>query len=359
MKKYISLLIFLFFIPNFIYAESFPTFPMAFWGTVNMPANTVIRAYYGSVLAGALTTQEPGIYGYTEPTKQKLVIGEGLGPINFTFQTISGIETSGCSNVSYTGFTSGLTIEKNLYFYTSGCGGAGGGGGGGDASIPIITLNGGNITINQGSTYIDAGASALDLADGNITANIVTVNPVNTNIVGTYIISYNVSDAAGNSAVTATRTVNVVAIISGGGGGGGGGYSYYTINASAGANGSINSPGSSSMAYGSSKTYTIFPNAGYKVGDVLVDNVSKGSITTYTFSTINANHAISATFSAVSVTTIVTKVGDANGDGKVNKYDFSLMMASWNKTGSNVCDFNNDGKVDKYDFSLLMLKWGL
>ncbi len=56
---------------------------------------------------------------------------------------------------------------------------------------------------------------------------------------------------------------------------------------------------------------------------------------------------------------ITTNQTDANGDGKVNKYDFALLMANWGKTGSNICDFNGDGKVDKYDFSLLMSKWSI
>jgi len=60
-------------------------------------------------------------------------------------------------------------------------------------------------------------------------------------------------------------------------------------------------------------------------------------------------------FSTPPVTTIT---GDINGDGKVNKYDFSLMMADWGKTGTNLrSDFNRDGKVDKYDFAILMAKW--
>ncbi len=56
-------------------------------------------------------------------------------------------------------------------------------------------------------------------------------------------------------------------------------------------------------------------------------------------------------------TTPTTKIGDANRDNKIDKYDFALMMANWGKTGTNSCDFNNDGKVDKYDFALLMLNW--
>jgi len=50
--------------------------------------------------------------------------------------------------------------------------------------------------------------------------------------------------------------------------------------------------------------------------------------------------------------------GDINDDGKVDKYDFALMMAEWGKTGLNIfSDLNKDGKVDKYDFSLLMVNW--
>ena len=52
-------------------------------------------------------------------------------------------------------------------------------------------------------------------------------------------------------------------------------------------------------------------------------------------------------------------VGDVNGDSKVDKYDFALMMSAWGQTGSDLAaDLNSDGKVDKYDFSLLMLNWG-
>ncbi|MCB9807151.1 DUF5011 domain-containing protein [Candidatus Peribacteria bacterium] len=47
-----------------------------------------------------------------------------------------------------------------------------------------------------GSVYSDAGATASDNVDGDITANIITVNPVNTNVLGSYTVTYNVSDAA-------------------------------------------------------------------------------------------------------------------------------------------------------------------
>lgn len=75
---------------------------------------------------------------------------------------------------------------------------------------PVITLNG-NPTVNLivNGSYADAGATASDSLDGDITANIVVVNPVKTNVVGTYTITYNVTDSSGNNAQQVTRTVNV------------------------------------------------------------------------------------------------------------------------------------------------------
>lgn len=84
-----------------------------------------------------------------------------------------------------------------------------------DTTKPVITLTGeSTITVQPAATYIDPGATATDNVDGNITAKIVTTNPVNTQIANTYTVTYTVTDTAGNQAQL-TRTVNVLA---GGGG---------------------------------------------------------------------------------------------------------------------------------------------
>ncbi|SFV60527.1 MSHA biogenesis protein MshL [hydrothermal vent metagenome] len=81
-----------------------------------------------------------------------------------------------------------------------------------DTTKPIITLIGeSTITLIQGTTYTDAGARALDDKDGDISSNIQVDNPVDTNHVDTYNITYNVSDSSGNSANEVTRTVIVKA----------------------------------------------------------------------------------------------------------------------------------------------------
>jgi len=369
-----------------------------------------------------------------------------------------------------------------------------------DTTLPVITLISGNMTIYQGSTYIDTGATALDNVDGNITANIVVVNPVSaTSTAGAYAITYDVSDTAGNHAIEITRTVNVLAVassaqllsdntmvsasapeilvddnntassvitipnnvtnatinvsalttstatsvtatIQG----------AITINASttigainveipaniqitAGTstwNGIINVPQikensavtatpdsgntaavSAVIEIGFGNTLLSFDKAvrikitgqagkyaGYSrngvftpiinvcsadlqaIGDALAAGgdckISVGSdliiwtkhftnFVTYTQTAIppassggGGGGGGGGGYTPPTIPTL-NKKADINGDNKVDKYDFSLMMANWGKLGSNTCDLNNDNKVDKYDFALLMSKWGL
>ena len=80
-----------------------------------------------------------------------------------------------------------------------------------DTTSPVTTLVGSStIQTEIGSVYTDLGATATDNLDGDITANIVSVSTVNTNMLGTYSVTYNVSDAVGNKAQIVTRTVEVV-----------------------------------------------------------------------------------------------------------------------------------------------------
>lgn len=79
-----------------------------------------------------------------------------------------------------------------------------------DTTIPVITLLGNSVvTLVEGGSYVDAGATATDNIDGNITSSIVTTGTVNTNVPGTYTKYYNVSDSAGNAATQVTRTIIV------------------------------------------------------------------------------------------------------------------------------------------------------
>lgn len=81
-----------------------------------------------------------------------------------------------------------------------------------DTTKPVITLLGTNPqSIVQGTAYTEEGATATDNVDGDITSRIIIdSSAVNTAVIGSYIVTYTVSDTAGNTEI-ATRTVNVVA----------------------------------------------------------------------------------------------------------------------------------------------------
>ena len=80
-----------------------------------------------------------------------------------------------------------------------------------DTGAPIITLNGDNVVrILQSSTYIDAGASAVDSIDGQVSIITEGVDNVDTAVVGNYTIVYKAVDSSGNTA-TKARVVIVEA----------------------------------------------------------------------------------------------------------------------------------------------------
>ncbi|MFZ9875033.1 MAG: MBG domain-containing protein, partial [Candidatus Methylacidiphilales bacterium] len=78
-----------------------------------------------------------------------------------------------------------------------------------DTTVPVVTLNGpAVINLYVGDTFADPGATALDPVDGILTDEILVTGFVNTAVAGSYTLTYQVQDAAGNLG-QATRTVNV------------------------------------------------------------------------------------------------------------------------------------------------------
>ena len=73
---------------------------------------------------------------------------------------------------------------------------------------PVITLSGSStMNIALGSTFVDPGATCTD--DVDPTCTITVSGSVNTNIIGTYILTYRAVDTSGNIAIPVTRTVIV------------------------------------------------------------------------------------------------------------------------------------------------------
>jgi len=109
-------------------------------------------------------------------------------------------------------------------------------------------------------------------------------------------VSVTVTGGCGTSPVV--RTLNITPM--------------YRITASASAGGTISDPGVNSNCDGQNRTFTITPDPCFSIVDVIVDGISQGPVNTYTFSNIQANHTISASFAALSTINTPVVSGPTN-----------------------------------------------
>jgi hypothetical protein len=86
-------------------------------------------------------------------------------------------------------------------------------------------------------------------------------------------------------------------------------FATNSITASANKGGSISPSGVTWVPNGDSQSYTITPNTGYQITNVLVDGVSVGAVSSYTFTNVTGNHTIAATFAAATVVLAINAGG--------------------------------------------------
>jgi hypothetical protein len=99
------------------------------------------------------------------------------------------------------------------------------------------------------------------------------------------------------------------------------------------------------VTYGTNLTYTITPEVGYKIDDVLIDNQSVGPVTTYTFSNAKGDHSISVLFSVIPLSINV----DANPGGSVSPEGTTIVNYGSEITCTFIPDYGyriNDVKID-------------
>ncbi len=131
-----------------------------------------------------------------------------------------GTSVTGATSVVHTGFAYGATVTaypflgvhtitasdaslntsiKNIYVRATQ-----------DITLPVLSRIGADTVYTEvGSVYTDLGATASDFFFGSITSSITVTSTVNINKVGAYTVTYQVMDAAGNAAVSISRTVMV------------------------------------------------------------------------------------------------------------------------------------------------------
>ena len=130
----------------------------------------------------------------------------------------------------------------------------------------------------------------------------------------------------------------------------------YTITASSGPNGSI-SPGTTSVPAGNSLSFTISPNSGCMILQVLVDGVAMGAVSSYTFTNVNANHTIQASFAGqYTINTIAGSHGSISPPGPVSiasggTQSFSILSDSGYTVDRVLVDGVSVGAVSSYLFT--------
>lgn len=87
--------------------------------------------------------------------------------------------------------------------------------------------------------------------------------------------------------------------------------------------------------------------------------VVNGITTSPTPITISGDGHLLASVNVSGLTQGTAKPADLNNDGKIDIYDYNLLVANFGKTGSNITgDIDHNGRVDIYDYNELVANFG-
>jgi PKD repeat protein len=162
-------------------------------------------------------------------------------------------------------------------------------------------------TVSPESTFLNNTQALPDFntLDGQLTFNNPNTTPFYYDYNTTNVTQPHLRDAVVEVAVWSG------AVTSYGGGGPTPINGTHTIYASAGSGGTISPIGSVIVSDGANQPFTITNNTGYHISDIVVDGVPNGTIPSYTFTNVNQDHTITASF-AIDTFTITPSAG-ANG----------------------------------------------
>ena len=179
------------------------------------------------------------------------------------------------------------------------------------ANLICLTLGGGSVTnfainagadpngsiVPSGNVSVQSGNSQTFTITPNATCNItnVVVDGISVGTPSSYTFNNVVTNHTINAYFSASSITN------------------FTINSSAGPNGSIVPSGSVIVGSGSNQTFTISGNTGYVPVNVLVDGSSVGTPSSYTFNNVLTNHTISVSFASTTTNFTINASAGANG----------------------------------------------
>jgi hypothetical protein len=238
--------------------------------------------------------------------------------------TVDGSSAGAVTSYTFTNVTANHTI--NVTFSTQSYNITASAGAGGSISPS------GAVAVNYGSNQSFTVTPSTGYHISDVKADNVSVGAVS---------AYTFSNVTAAHTIAATFAINT-----------------YTLTATAGSGGSISPAGSTTVNYGASQSYTITPNTGYNISDVLVDGVSVGAVSTYSFTGVSAVHTISATFglNTFTITASAATGGTISPSGAVTvTYGGNKTFNITPSTGYRISDVKIDnssvGAVSTYTFT--------
>jgi len=158
-----------------------------------------------------------------------------------------------------------------------------------EVNTPTVTITG-KVTDNVGVVSVWVGAKKAEFApDGTFSEPVSLDEGINT----IKVVAFDTSGNKGEKDLTVTYKKT------------------FTIVSLAGHGGLISPSGTITVNSGDSMAFTITPNSGYKISLVKVDGISKGSISSYTFTNITSDHTIEVMFEKSTIV-LILKIGDSS-----------------------------------------------
>ena len=261
---------------------SVQTSPYTFTGLAGGSHTVDVKDANNCTTPASITVDEPSALSLTLTKTDITCNGAGDGTVTATF-------SGGTGTLQVQIDAGGYSVQTSPYTFA--------GLAGGSHTVDVKDANNcttpSSITVNEPVLLtVTATPSSPTVCTGGTTTVTVTASGGTSPYTGEGVFSqgagtvvYTVTDAMGCTAnASVTITVNTYAIV-----------------ATAGSGGSISPPGTTNVPCGTDQTYSITPDPGYGIADVLVDGGSVGPVATYPFTNVTAGHTITASFAALPV----------------------------------------------------------